>query len=207
MTDTGTRSGSAWATVAVGVGFGALMLAFVPYYVGVVGAVAGVAGLTVGLVGLLRRADDSPALASVGMAVSALAIVAGIVMTLIHTKPAPEYKPAVASPTKTEDRSDTATVMDHELTVTIGDYQPGFLYGQLPVTLTSRLDKARAFTVVVAAFDGDEQLAADTVRVTLNARESKQEKTLATSDPENASEHLKGATFRVIAASSTPVKK
>lgn len=208
MVDAGSRSGAAWSISSIGVGITALMLAFVPYYVGVVAAVAGLAGLVAGIIGLLRRADDSPALSSIGMAFSTFAIVAGIVMTFVHATPA---SVAEATPAKQQatDRSDTATVLNHELTVSLGTYRPGFgdnASGQLAVTLTSRLDKSRTFSVIVAAFDGAEQLAADTALVTLNARESQQQNMFAISGPQFHSGRLKGATFKVISASSTPAK-
>ena len=51
-----------------------------------------------------------------------------------------------------------------------------------------------------------EQLAADTALVTLNARESQQQNMFAISGPQFHSGRLKGATFKVISASSTPAK-
>lgn len=198
------RGGTAWAIVSIGVGVGALMLAFVPYYVGVVAAVVGVAALAAGMVGLLRRGSDPASAAVVGMAVSTVAIVAGIVMTFIYAEPAPAAAPA---PEKTEDRSNTATVLDRELTVTIGAYEPTGAdrdAGRLPVTLVNRLGAARDFSLTIVAVDGSDQVTSDNVWVSLNAGESKQETVFGRMIDDYAYGRLKGTTFRVISAWSIP---
>ncbi|OBC03231.1 hypothetical protein A5784_15120 [Mycobacterium sp. 852013-50091_SCH5140682] len=200
---------SAWAVVSIAVGVGALVLAFIPFYVSVLGAVLGLGGVATGIVGLLRRGRGTPAPAITGIATSAIAAVVGVVMVFVHTESAaaPPPAPAQQSAQASEDRSNTETVLSKELDVTVGKYEPTGSDsgpGRLPVTLTNRLTAARTFSVLIVAFDGTDQLASDTVGATLNAGEQKVETAFSRTKPEFQYGRLKNATFRVLTAFSIP---
>ncbi|WP_396898936.1 hypothetical protein [Mycolicibacterium sp.] len=198
------QGGSVLAVVSVVVGVCALLLAFVPFYIGVIAAVAGVAGLSVGIIALTRRGTDGPGLAAAGTATSALAIVAGIVMTLVYASVPDDAAPTTGSQTVTE-RSDTKAVLATELEVTIGDYVPApgpyRDNGELSLTLRNRLDQARMFFVRIGAFEGDTQLASDLITATLNAGQTRVAEGFEVGVGFEF-ERLKNAEFRVIEASS-----
>ncbi|ART71125.1 hypothetical protein BTO20_23585 [Mycobacterium dioxanotrophicus] len=200
---------SAWAVVSIAVGVGALVLAFIPFYVSALGAVLGLAGVAMGTVGLLRRRGGSPAPAITGIATSTIAAVVGVVMVFVHTEPAAAPPPALAQQQAQakEDRSDTETVLSKELDVQVSKYEAtgaDSAPGRLPVTLTNRLTSARTFSVLVVAFDGTDQLASDTVGATLNAGEQKVETAFSRMKSEFQYGRLKNATFRVLTAFSIP---
>ncbi|MGA5544247.1 DUF4190 domain-containing protein [Mycobacterium sp. NPDC051198] len=197
---------SALAITSVVVGVGALLLAFVPYYIGLVAAAAGIAGLTVGIVALVRRGADGPTLAVVGSVTSALAVVMGVVMTVVYSSSNDSAQvPAAHTPAPSSDYSDTQKVLDDELELKIGDYvMPTAKYdetGDLSVSVTNRLPEARAFFVVIGAFDGNTQLASDSIAETLNAGQSKVATAFETGVGFEYT-RLKNATFRVIEARS-----
>lgn len=199
---------SAWSAVSLAVGFGALVLAFIPFYVSALGAVLGLAGVATGIVGLLRRGSGSSVPAITGIATSTGAAVVGIVMVFVPAGPAAAPPPVSAKPAHaSEDRSNTETVLTKELVVTVGKYEATGSEsdpGRLSVTLASRLTAARTFNVLVVAFDGNDQIASDTVGATLNAGERKAETAFGRIRPEFQYGRLKNATFRVLTAFSIP---
>ncbi|GAB5895019.1 hypothetical protein [Mycolicibacterium mageritense] len=198
------QGGPVLAVVSVVIGVCALLLAFVPFYIGAIAAVAGIAGLSVGIVALMRQGTDGPGLATTGIATSALAIVAGIVMTLVYASGPRAAAPTAGSQTVAE-RSDTKAVLANELEVTIGDYVsatgPYRDNGELSLTLRNRLDQARMFFVRIGAFEGDTQLASDLITATLNAGQTKVTKGFEVGVGFEF-ERLKNAEFRVIEATS-----
>ena len=194
---------SVLATIAVVVGVCALLLAFVPYYLGLVAAAAGIGGLAVGIVALVRRGTGGLGLPLAGTVTSALAVVMGIVMTIVYTSSGTSTS-ASATESQTWARHDTETVLSKELEVTFGEFtRPTGQYtddGGLPVTLKSRLSEARDFFVTVGAFDGDTQLGSQLANETLNSGQSR---TISIFDKgELDFDRLKNAEFRVIEASS-----
>lgn len=198
---------SVLAIISVIVGVGALLLAFVPYYVGLVASVAGIAGLTVGIVALVRRGTDGPTLAAIGTATSALALIMGIVMTLVYSGSGDGVEtPPAQTAAPRADRANTQNVLADQLEVAVGDFVMSSGKGELSVTVTNRLTEARTFYVLIGAFEGTTQLATSSIEETLNAGQTKKTKAFDGSKSPVDYDQIKNATFRVIEASSREPK-
>ncbi|MEV0674359.1 hypothetical protein [Mycobacterium sp. NPDC050441] len=197
-------AGSPLAVISVFFGVGALLLAFVPYYVGLIAAVAGIAGLTVGIVALVRRGTDGPSLAAIGTVTSALALIMGIVMTIVYSGSGDAVEtPAVQTAAPSAGRPNTQKVLADELEVTIGDFVMSTeKTGELSVSVRNRLKEARTFYVLIGAFEGNAQLASSSIEETLNAGQTKKATAFDGSGQPVDYIRIKNATFRVIEAGS-----